>query len=84
MPGPTLNRVLRVVKNDNGGFLRAVDIKLIAEMDPMRLLLVRCGCGRFLTPAQDVAHFIRIISNEKTDYVRDVSLPTTDPVYKVA
>jgi len=80
MGGPTLNRVLSVVKT-NGGFLRDIDIKMIAERHPMRMLLVRCGNGRFLTAAQDCQHFIDIIRKENSDYVRDVSLPTTDPIY---
>lgn len=50
---------------------------LAADPDTrLSLILVRCGGCRFLAPAQDVAHLIRIIQNEKSEYVRDVSLPT--------
>lgn len=68
-----------------GGFLRLHEIEIIAT-DPitrLQMLLVRCGCGRFMAPAQDVIHFISIIErdskanpqDELADYIRDVSLP---------
>ena len=68
------------------GFLTDLEVAEIAA-DPetrLELLLVRCGGGRFLAPAQDVAHFIEIIERdaerceapgEGSDYVRDVSVP---------
>ena len=40
-------------------------------------VLVRCGSGRFTTPAQNAAHFIDIIERDEAhdaDYVRDVSV----------
>jgi hypothetical protein len=73
----TLNRVI----TDNGGFLRNNDIELLAESDRLRQVLVRCGCGRFICAAQDVAHFVEIIDRDATDYVRDVSLVATDRAY---
>jgi hypothetical protein len=68
------------------GFLTAAEVAEIASDPETRLawLLVRCGCGRFLAPAQDVAHFIEIIRRHAeleeepwrgSDYVRDVSVP---------
>ena len=77
----SLNRVLSVVKA-NGGFLRDVDIDQLAQQDRLRQVLVRCGNGRFVCAAQDVKHFIGIIKRDGQDYVRDVSLPTTDPIWK--
>jgi hypothetical protein len=77
----TLNRVLSVVKK-NGGFLTHTDVEIIAHHDRLRLILVRCGNGRFLTPAQDVKHFTEIIARDGQDYVRDLSLPTSDPIWK--
>lgn len=77
----SLSRVLKVAK-EQGGFLKDTDVAIIAHHDRLRLILVRCGNGRFLCPAQDVAHFIAIIERDGTDYVRDVSLPTTDPIWK--
>lgn len=61
----------------SGCFLHANDVATIASDPATRLtmLLVRCGNGRFLAPAQDVAHFIAAIEASKLDYVRDVSLP---------
>lgn len=68
-------------------FLDNNDIDEVQKIDPHMLLLVRCGNGRFLTPAQNVKHFCNIIEEhsnlkeEKTgqqmqgDYVRDVSFP---------
>lgn len=80
MPVAT-NRVLRVIK-ENDGFLRDIDLKLLAEQDRLRMILVRCGNGRFLAPAQDVKHFIDIIERDKSDYIRDISLPTSDPIWR--
>lgn len=69
------------------GFVSNVDLPALIEVDRLMLLLVRCGNGRFLTPAQDVTHFMTIIEehaqlkSEKEgvvfagDHVRDVSLP---------
>ena len=86
----SLNRVLSKVKA-NGGFLTATDLEIIAHHDRLRMVLVRCGNGRFLTPAQDAKHFMDIIKRDAeshgptdvgSDYVRDVSLPTSDPIWK--
>jgi hypothetical protein len=68
---------------DAGGYLTLDQVKAIGAEGTTRLsiLLVRCGCGRFLAPAQDVQHFIDIINAHgeaklpDADYVRDVSLP---------
>jgi len=72
--GPT---ALGVARTRYYGFLHA-DILAAVAADPatrFTLLLVRCGGGRFLAPAQDVPHFMAIIGHEESDYVRDVSLP---------
>ena len=82
------------------GFLTAQEVADIAADPETRLagLLVRCGGGRFLAPAQDVAHFVGIIERdaelaevqgEGNDYVRDVSVPaggaaSFDPLKGVA
>ena len=57
------------------GFLTMDDVKAIVSFNRLMLILVRCGNGRFLTPAQDVEWFCNIIEKEGTDHVRDVSLP---------
>lgn len=71
-----------------GSFVTEDDIDGIVSINRHMLLLVRCGNGRFLTPAQDVKHFTGIISEHATmkaaargirfagEYVRDVSLPS--------
>lgn len=59
------------------GCLRETDVALIAgdARTRLTLLLVRCGGGRFLAPANQVKHFTDIIERDGADYVRDVSLP---------
>ena len=76
--------IIRTARIERCGFLTPADIATIAA-DPatrLQLVLVRCGAGRFLTPAQDAAHFIAIIERDYQtsgrntgDYIRDVSLP---------
>lgn len=63
--------------NTTMGFLTSFEDqkKLIAE-DRLQPVLVRCGGGRFSCPVQDVEHFANIISEEGSDYVRDVSVYT--------
>src|SRR3990167_10476393 len=82
---PETESMLLTVRK-NGGFLTEGDVALLAA-DPetrLSLLLVRCGGGRFLAPADQVKHFIAIIEENnnfceehfsKGDYIRDVSLP---------
>lgn len=86
----SLKRALRVAK-ENGGFLSPTDLEIIAHHDRLRQVLVRCGNGRFTCAAQDAKHFMDIIARDAaahgltdpdTDHVRDVSLPTTDPIWK--
>jgi len=70
--------------NGNHHFIDMNDVKNLLDAGNTRLrkVLVRCGCGRFLCPLQDVQHFIEIIDRDretepdrsKTDYIRDVSL----------
>ena len=57
-----------------GGFIDESMIDEIESIDRFAMLIVRCGGGRFICAAQDVKHFINIINNERTDYVRDVSV----------
>ena len=63
-----------------GYCLRDTDIPELVKINRMQLVLVRCGCGRFLCPAQDVQHFIAIVEQHakdhpnEGDYIRDVSL----------
>jgi len=59
-----------------GGFVLKEDLPDIIATDRLMLLLVRCGNGRFMTPADQLDHFMKIVETSKLDYVRDVSLPT--------
>lgn len=76
-----LNRVLSRIK-DNHGFLDNTDLEALKVHCPLRQVLVRCNMGRFLCAAQDARHFCDIIDASEKDWVRDVSLPTTDQIWK--
>lgn len=60
---------------DHGFITSKEDLAAIAASNRMLMVLIRCGNGRFLAPAQDAQHFHDIITRENTDYVRDISLP---------
>lgn len=68
--------MIRIVKAGQCSFVTEEQLKVIAEDEETRMtpVLVRCGLGRFTTPAQDAAHFVKIIEAEGSDYVRDVSI----------
>ena len=68
--------------NAQGGFLNETDINDLAELDRLRLVLVRCNNGRFMCPSQDVAWFSDLLESTGKEWVRDVALPTSDPVYR--
>ena len=63
------------IRQRHHGFIQENDLAEIIMENRLEPLLVRCGGGRFICPAQDVTHFIDIITKEGTDYVRDVSFP---------
>lgn len=83
------NALSQLIKKQ-GGFLRVDQIEQLQSYQELRLrtILVRCGSGRFISPLQDVLHFVKIIEehskllSEKTnqpesfcgDYVRDIGL----------
>ena len=75
-----LDRLLKRIVGQ-GGFLSRPDLIFLSSLDRLRPVLVRCGGGRFTCPAQDADHFMAIIDAGSWDYVRDVSLPTSDPIY---
>lgn len=56
------------------GFLTKEDIEELAKHLPFHKVLVRCGNGRFTTPAQNANWFISVINKSKKDYVRDACL----------
>ncbi len=79
----------RKIETDQHGYILAADVEPLIAVNRLMLVLVRCGNGRFLTPIQNLNHFMGIIAdhakrveaetgellNANTDYVRDVSLP---------
>lgn len=65
------------LKIHNYGFITKSDLPGIIAEDRLHPVLVRCGCGRFTCPAQDVEHFIAIIERDGADYVRDVCFPAS-------
>ena len=75
---------------NQGYCLQVGDLAEVVKIERLMPILVKCGCGRFTAPAQDVGHFIRIIGehaklvgrlqknginqDSETDYVRSVEL----------
>lgn len=84
---PLARLLIKIVKQQYG-CLDLSNIHELASLDRLRLVLVRCGNGRFLCPAQNVEHFCNIIRRDfdahqnDCDYVRDVSLPATDAAHR--
>ena len=60
----SLATLLRRVVTTNHGFLAPADVAELAKLDRLRMVLVRCGNGRFTCPAQDAQHFIDIICRD--------------------
>jgi len=66
--------IIQKIKKEQHGFILSDDVAALTEHDRFTRCLVRCGCGRFVCPVQDVAHFVAIVEKSGIDYVRDVSL----------
>jgi len=82
----TGRQIIQFAQQERCSFLTVEQVGIIAADPDTRLtmILVRCGGGRFLAPAQDVQHFIGIIEREAgdtvgegSDYIRDVSIPAS-------
>lgn len=71
-----MNHRQRLINKQMGFFDIEKDLPILISEDRLQPVLVRCGAGRFSCPAQDVWHFIKIIENDGSDYVRDVSVYT--------
>ena len=69
------------LRNHHGCFSSA-DLAELARLDRLRQVLVRCANCRFTCAAQDALHLIGIIRADNRDYVRDVSLPASDPAHR--
>jgi hypothetical protein len=68
---PTINELYH---RRGYGFLTEDDLKELVAIDRMQACLVRCGNGRFSAPAQDIQHFVDIVTASGKDHVRDVSI----------
>ncbi len=83
---------LKVVREDQHGFLTPANVERLAAHPDTRLLqvLVRCGGCRFVCATQDVRHMIALVESGHDeengcfggDYVRDVSLLAEKPKAK--
>ena len=74
MPNHTHRRFL--LRSTMGFLTTKEDLPRLVAEDRMQPVLVRCGAGRFVCPAQDVQHFVDIITKENRDYVRDLCVTT--------
>ena len=63
------------------GFMTVAQLADLATLDRLRQVLVRCGRCRFQCAAQD-AEFLKQAISQAGDYVRDVSLPASDKLFK--
>lgn len=62
------------IKETRMGFIASeAELAEVAKESRLHRVLVRCGGGRFVCPAQDAQHFIDMIK-ASDDYVRDISL----------
>lgn len=76
----TLDEVLSACKAQVG-FLTEEQLAVIAREDPARGVLLRFGAKRKLVLACHVREEIARTTKGGSDYLRDVSLPTTDPLW---
>jgi len=59
------------------GCLSSKDVEELILIDPFWQILIRCGNGRFVTAAQSVEWFSKVVA-QGGDYVRDYSLVVDD------
>lgn len=76
----TLKQTLAECKKQMG-FLTEEQLAVIARSDPARGVLIRFGACRKLVHACHVNEEIARTTKDGRDYLRDVSLPTTDPLW---
>lgn len=67
---------IKRIKEENHGFIASDDdLADVVRENRLQPLLVRCGNGRFVCPAQDVETFVRMVNADDQNYVRDISFP---------
>lgn len=71
-----MNRPYRqsLLNKQMGFIVEKEELDNLIKEDRLQSVLVRCGSGRFMCPAQDVDIFANIINKEGTTYVRDLSV----------
>ncbi len=66
------------IKKENHVFIASDDdLAAVVRENRLESLLIRCGDGRLVCPAQDVKNFVKMINNHETNYVRDISFPVS-------
>ncbi len=65
--------LLKEIDNQKG-FIIGDQLDDLAMLMPSQQVLIRCSNGRFICTADNARHFIIIIQNENSDYVRDISM----------
>jgi hypothetical protein len=69
------SNIIEKIREERLGFIVCdQELREIEAIDRFTRILIRCGGGRCVCSAQDVKHFMTIITKSGIDYVRDVSL----------
>ncbi len=76
-----LHKLERTIK-ERGGFIIKEDMKWLLFHCPNRQVLVRCNLNRFLCPVHELEVRMERVAQNPDDYVRDVSLPTSDVIWR--
>jgi len=58
----------------NGGIINMIDLEFLASHDPWFIVLIRYSRGEIRCPARDAKHFIDLITRDRGDSVRDISI----------
>jgi hypothetical protein len=56
--------IIQKLLDEKCGFVTDVDMPEVIKENRLQQVLVRCGSGRFICPAQDAGHFIGIIERD--------------------
>ena len=63
------------IREKNMGFICSDDdLNDVVRENRFQKILIRCGNGRMIVPAQDAEHFVRVVQESGLDHVRDISL----------
>jgi hypothetical protein len=56
--------IIQKLLDEKCGFVTDADMPEVIKENRLQQVLVRCGSGRFICPAQDAKHFIDIIERD--------------------